>query len=135
MIQIQKNIASWLIIGFLTAYLSMTVEANILRKEMPDEETYWKINFGQQYLQNPLIYSIIAVVVFYLVTTFVPKQWQQYWLVGSIMGIIIPSIKMIDNYAVDVYEVTPQFLFAWDLMIYTLFYLLIITPLMYFLYK
>lgn len=135
MIQIQKNIASWLIIGFLTAYLSMTVEANILRKEMPDEETYWKINFGQQYLQNPLIYSIIAVVAFYLVTTFVPKQWQQYWLVGSIMGIIIPSIKMIDNYAVDVYEVTPQFLFAWDLMIYTLFYLLIITPLMYFLYK
>lgn len=126
----KNNLFAWLISGFLTGYLSMTVEANILRKEMPDEETYWKINFGKQYLQNPIMYAVVAAVVFYAVLNFFPPTLRKYYVVGTIMGIIIPSIKMINNYAVDVYDVTVQFLYGWDLMIYTLFYIIVVGPLL-----
>jgi hypothetical protein len=126
----KNNFYSWLIAGFLTGYLSMTVEANMLKKEMPDDETYWKINFGKQYLQNPTMYAIIAVVVFYTVLNFFPPGLQKYYVIGAIMGLIIPSIKMINNYAIDVYGVTVQFLYGWDLMVYTLFHIFIIGPLL-----
>ncbi len=127
---ITSNWVAWAIGGFLTGYLSMTVEANILRKEMPDEETYWRINFGKQYLRNPFVYAVIAVIVFMVVKNVLPPNMHKYWIVGAIMGIVVPSIKMIGNYAPDVYGVTVPFLFSWDLMIYTLFYVFIIGPLL-----
>ena len=97
---------------------------------MPDEKLYWRINFGRQYLINPFVYAIIAAIVFLVMTKFLPEEYQQYWLVGLAMGIIIPSIKLIDNYAIDVYDVSKTFLFAWDAMIYTLFYIVVIGPLL-----
>ena len=126
---INKNYFVLMLVGFLTGYVSMLVEANKLRKEYPSEEMYWKINFGKQYMRNPLMYGIIAMVIFYLVMNFLPEKLQRYWLVGIIMGIIIPSIKMINNYAMDVYGVTVGFLYSWDIFFYTCLYTFVLGPL------
>ena len=128
--KINTNWITWALAGFLTAYLSMTIEANKLRTNYFSEDKYWRINFGKQYFTNPILYAVIAVIIFKIVLLYFPQQMQQYWVIGAIIGIIIPTIKMINNYAIDVYDVTPQFLYAWDVMVYMLFYLLVIGPIL-----
>lgn len=108
--------------GFLTGYMSLTVEAKQMMDEMPSEDKYNKINFGKQYLYVPLMYGVIAMLLILVVRNFFPKELDSYWFLGALMGVIIPSIKMIDNYALEVYDTTEFSLYLWDISVYAFFW-------------
>lgn len=133
-----NNIFAWSIIGFLTGYLSMIVEANILRKEQinnyRNQKLLTDINFGKQYFLNPIFYTITTIFVFFLVSKLMPNTLQTYWFVGLIIGFLISTIKLINNYVFKVYNVSKKFLYVWNITLYVLFYLFIIKPLMKYLY-
>lgn len=124
-----KNFLAHAVAGFLTAYLALTPEALILKNDAT-EDTYKQIDIGNQYLMNPIIYTISIVAIFYLVLNFLPEDYHKYWIVGLFIGIFVPTFKMINNYAVKTYKITPTGLYLWDGFVYTLFYIFVIGPLL-----
>lgn len=117
------------VLGFLTGYLSMTVEASMMSNDELSPEQLEYVDFGSQYFYVPMMYGLVAVCLTLLVTNALPESLHRFWVIGLGFGLIIPAVKLIDNYAIKVYDVTPQFLYVWDAMVYTAFWGIVLGPL------
>jgi hypothetical protein len=120
------------IFGFLTGYLSMTIEAKMIKNGELDRKTMKYVDFGSQYLTLPFIYGLIAVILAIIIRSMLPDCLNSYWTMGLLFGLIIPTVKLIDDYAIKVYGVSKTFIYGWDLMVYTLFWGLILQPMAHF---
>ena len=91
------------VIGLLSFFPSMVPTALSIKKT-PSYEMYNKAKLENKMLYLPIIYGLLNVLVFYLVSRVLPSQYQRYWVIGAIFGLIYPTLGVIGGLPQNVME-------------------------------
>ncbi len=116
-----KNLYLIFIFGILASIVSLIPTANALKKN-PTLELYRRAQLEKQLLYLPILYGILALIIFYIVNNYFPKLLQNYWMVGLLSGLTYATIKAINKEAVEVYQVPNLKMFQIDVIFYPLLY-------------
>ncbi len=76
----------------------------------------------KQLLYLPILYGILALIIFYIVNNYFPGYLQNYWVVGLLSGLTYATIKAINKEAIEVYQVSNLKMFQIDVIFYPLLY-------------
>ncbi len=119
------------LIGMLSAYPSLMPTALSLKEASLKDHTscdlYKEAHMEDMFIQLPIMYGVLHVVLFFLILNLVPKSWQTYWLLGFIIAIIYPTLGTIGGHAKRVYGInsTPK-LYMGAQILYLIFYGIIV---------
>ncbi len=103
--QLSTNPIFAFIIGVLSTFPSLTPTAlNLLNR--PSIDLYKRANLESKLITIPIYYGILHIVLFFLINTFLPISFRNYWTLGFIVGIIYPTLGTVTGYARDVYGTT-----------------------------
>ena len=116
-----KNLYLQFILGVLASIVSMYPTGSALQKN-PSLKLYNRAKLEWIIIYLPILYGILALVIFYLINNYFPKYLQNYWMVGLISGLSYATIKAINREAVEVYNVSNKLMFMIDSVFYPALY-------------
>ncbi len=118
------NILIQFIIGILASLVSLLPTSFALQKN-PTIKLYQRVKLEKQIIYLPILYGILAIIIFYVVNNYFPVYLQNYWIVGLISGLVYATIKAINKEALEVYNVSNKKMFIIDSIFYPVLYGLI----------
>ncbi len=93
------------VIGALSAIPSLTPTAlNLI--DRPSLDLYKRAGLESKILSIPFYYGILHIILFFIINTFLPNKFHNYWTLGLIIGILYPTFGTVTGYARDVYGTT-----------------------------
>ena len=116
-----KNLYLIFIFGILASIVSLIPTANALKKT-PTLKLYHRAQLEKQVLYLPILYGILALIIFYIVNSYFPEYLQNYWVIGLLSGLTYATIKAINKEAIEVYQVSNLKMFQIDVIFYPLLY-------------
>ncbi len=116
-----KNFYLIFIFGILASIASLYPTGAALKRD-PSLKLYHRAQLEKQIMYLPILYGIIALVIFYVINNFFPENLQNYWVAGLLSGLTYATIKAIGKEAVDVYQVSNLKMFQIDVIFYPMLY-------------
>ena len=117
-----KNLYLIFIFGILTSIVSLSPTAIALIKRKPSLKLYQRTRLENQILYLPILYGIIALIIFYIINNYFPENLQNYWIAGLLSGLTYATIKAINKEAIDIYQVSNLKMFQIDVVFYPMLY-------------
>ena len=99
-----SNLVLQFIIGMLSAFPSLAPTALSLKYYPKTLNLYTMADLETKLLWIPFFYGLVSIIVFAVVKLF-PVQFQNFWTIGFIIGLIYPTLGTIDNYAKKIYKI------------------------------
>jgi len=109
------------IFGILASIVSLYPTGTALQKD-PSLQLYHRAKLESQIFYLPIIYGILALIIFNIINNYFPANLQNYWVAGLISGLTYATIKAIRKEAVDVYKVSNLTMYGIDVIFYPLLY-------------
>lgn len=121
-----KNYTLAFVIGLLSVLPSLAPTALSLQ-ENPSCDLYQKAKLEDMFMQIPLFYGVLHMIIFMVIHSYLPENLRNYWVLGFIIALIYPTLGTIGGHAKKVYgiESTPKLYVSAQIM-YLTFYGLII---------
>jgi len=116
-----KNFNLIFIFGVLASIVSLLPTISALKKR-PSLKLYHRAQIEKQILYLPILYGVIALVIFYIINNYFPENFQNYWMAGLLSGLTYATIKMINKEAVEVYQIENLKMFKIDVIFYPMLY-------------
>nr|QBK88397.1 MAG: hypothetical protein LCMiAC01_00610 [Mimivirus LCMiAC01] len=116
-----QNLLLQFILGILASLASLYPTGKALQQN-PSLKLYRRAKLEWQIIYLPILYGILALIIFYLVNNYFPKYLQNYWMVGLISGLLYATIKAINKEAIEVYHVANIKMFLIDSIFYPVLY-------------
>nr|QBK88398.1 MAG: hypothetical protein LCMiAC01_00620 [Mimivirus LCMiAC01] len=107
--QLSSNPLFAFLIGVLSFFPSIMPSIYYLIKR-PSLDLYRKATLENKIYQMPIAYGILHIILFFLINKFMPEGYQNYLVLGVIIGLIYPTLGTVTKHARDVYgrEDTPK---------------------------
>lgn len=109
------------VFGMLSSLFNINAGGMAIQSDSSDKMSR-RVNLPMKWLMLPFMYGILAVIIFWSINTYLPKEWRNYWLAGLLTGFFYASFGSMANYSRDVYGYEPWQVYAIDLVFYTLLY-------------
>ena len=99
---VTNNWVTMFVIGALTTFPSMAPTALAL-KEKKNYKLYRRADLESKLLYVPIVYGIMSIIFFYLFNSYIPQEYNNYFVLGFLFALVYPTLGTVTGYAKEIY--------------------------------